>query len=146
VTTQKNHSWPVDVGATLKRVHLHQMVGGAHQWGITSCLNGSAILVFSDAKKAQKFGYDKWEGFQRDGSFHYTGQGKFGPQTIESGSNRRLLRSSEDRKPIHVFLAHSPLVTYVGQFSLGIQPFRWEKAPDADGHERSVVVFHLLPL
>lgn len=104
------------------------------------------MLVFSDALKARKFGYDRWEGIQRDGSFHYTGQGKFGDQTIESGSNLRLISSAVEGKPIHVFLAKSPLVTYLGSFSLGDPPFRWEKAPDANGHERSVVVFHLVPL
>lgn len=103
------------------------------------------MLVFSDAQKARKFGYDKWEGFQSDGSFHYTGQGKFGPQTLESGSNLRLLNSASEGTPIHVFLAKSPEVTYLGPFSLGVPPFRWEIAPDAAGKERPVVIFRLVP-
>jgi len=146
MTAKQGPIWPVTVGATLKRVQLHQMVGGAHQWGITSCLGGTAMLVFSDPQKARKFGYDKWEGSQSDGSFHYTGQGKFGPQTLESGANLRLLNSTTEGKLVHVFLAKSPEVTYLGPFSLGAPPFRWESAPDADGRERPVVVFHLVPL
>ncbi len=145
MTDSRYLSWPISVGTTLKRVQVHAMVGGAHQWGVTSCLGGAAMLIFADPVKSREFGYDKWEGMQLDGSFHYTGQGKFGPQTVDSGPNRRLLKSNEEGRLIHVFRAQSPYVTYIGIFHLGEPPYRWESAPDTNGIERPVVVFHLIP-
>ena len=136
--------WPVKIGQTLKRQKLHSLVGGAHQWGITSCLNGRAMLVFCNPKKSKKFGYDKWEGRQSGGQFHYTGQGVRGNQEISAGANRSLLRSREIGKPIHLFESQGTEVTYVGQYELATDAFRWENAPDETGRDRRVVVFHMV--
>jgi len=136
--------WPVKVGQTLKRQRLHALVGGAHQWGITSCLGGKAMLVFCNPKKSKKFGYDKWEGRQSNGEFHYTGQGVRGNQEISSGANRSLLRSRELGKPIHLFVSAGTDVTYVGQHELAADAFRWETAPDETGRDRRVVVFQMV--
>ena len=136
--------WPIRVGETLKRRRLHALVGGAHQWGITSCLNGRAMLLFRNPKKSKKFGYDKGEGQQDNGQFHYTGQGVKGNQDVSSRANKSLLMSKDLEKPVHIFESLGTDVTYLGRYELLDNSYRWEVAPDETGHERRVVVFHLL--
>ena len=136
--------WPLKPGERLKRKQLHALVGGSHQWGITSCLKGSALLVFTDPVRSREYGYDRWEGWRSDNSFHYTGQGTVGPQDVTSRANRSLLRSQAETKPIHLFEADRTVVTYLGEFKLAEDPFRWEEAPDKYGSMRPVVVFHLV--
>lgn len=136
--------WPVVVGQTLKRQQLHALVGGARQWGITSCLKGVAILVFSNPRRSRQYGYDRWEGPRADGAYHYTGQGTIGHQDVSSGANRQLLRSKALGKSVHLFESEGTDVTYVGPYELAENPFRWEVAPDQKGNLRQVVVFHLL--
>ena len=136
--------WPIKVGETLKRRRLHTLVGGAHQWGITSCLDGRAMLLFRNPKKSKKFGYDKWEGQQVNGQFHYTGQGVRGNQDVTSRANKSLLMSKDLGKPVHVFESLGTDVTYLGHFELLDDAFRWEVAPDETGRERRVVVFQLM--
>ena len=135
--------WPIKVGETLKRRRLHTLVGGAHQWGITSCLDGRAMLLFRNPKKSKKFGYDKWEGKQGNGQFHYTGQGVKGNQDVSTRANKSLLMSKDLGKPVHVFESLGTDVTYLGHYELLDNPYRWEIAPDETGRERRVVVFHL---
>lgn len=142
----QENSWPIKVGQKLKRRQLHSLVGGAHQWGITSCMNGSAILVFSNPAKSRKFGYDRWEGPRSDGTYHYTGQGPVGDQDISTRSNRALIRSKARQLPVHLFTSEGTEVTYVGLFELAEDPYRWERAPDQLGNDRRVVVFHLVRL
>lgn len=137
-------AWPVQIGQTLKRRHLHALVGGAHQWGITSCLRGTAMLVFRNPKASKKFGYDKWEGQQQNGEFHYTGQGVTGNQDVSVRANKSLLLSKALGKPVHLFESSGTDVTYLGHYELSENPFRWEIAPDENDRDRRVVVFHLL--
>ncbi len=138
--------WPIRVGEVLKRRRLHALVGGAHQWGITSSLNGRAMLLFRNPKKSKKFGYDKWEGQQDNGQFHYTGQGVKGNQDVSSRANKSLLMSKDLGKPVHVFESSGTDVTYLGPYELLDDAFRWEVAPDETGRERRVVVFHLMKI
>ena len=93
-------NWPIKIGQKLKRRQLHALVGGAFQWGITSCMQRSAMLVFNNPKKAREFGYDRWEGWQPNGEFHYTGQGPIGDQDIATRSNNSLLRSKARGIPV----------------------------------------------
>ncbi len=136
--------WPVRRGQTLERSQLHLLVGGSHQWGITSCRNGTAMLVFANPGRAHKYGYDKWEGQRRSGVYDYTGQGLAGDQTVDRGSNRKLLLSQVDFIPIHLFEAAGTTVTYKGRYRLAEAPFRVENAPDINMDIRKVIVFSLV--
>lgn len=138
-------SWPFSVGQRTTRREVHARVGGAHQWGITSCLQGKAVLVFSNPAKGRKFGYDRWQGWRPDGRFHYTGQGITGNQDIASRSNKVLLRTIETGLPIYLFEVDGKEVVYQGEFALDQVPYRIEDAPDARSLQRKVVVFHLVP-
>lgn len=139
-----SQDWPVKIGETLKRRRLHALVGGAQQWGITSCMKGAAMLVFSNPTRSRQYGYDRWEGPRSDGTYHYTGQGTTGHQDVSSRANRQLLRSKGLGKPVHLFESEGTDVTYVGPHELAEDPFRWEDAPDQAGNLRRVVVFHLV--
>ncbi len=136
--------WPVKVGQTLRRVVLHEKVGGARQWGITSCLDGRAVLVFANPGKAAKYGYDKWEREQSNGEYHYTGQGPVGDQKVDSRANKSLLKTQLSNSPIHLFEANGTSVTYKGQYKLNGNPYRYERSLDLNGNDRRVIVFHLV--
>jgi hypothetical protein len=136
--------WPIEVGEKLLRKKLHALVGGAHQWGITSCMNGTAMLVFTNPTKAKKFGYDRWEGPVPDGGYHYTGQGPIGDQDVSTRANKSLLRSQFSGIPVHLFRSAGTEVTYLGRYKLAENPYRWEKAPDELGNDRRVVVFQFV--
>ena len=136
--------WPIEVGQKLLRRQLHSLVGGAHQWGITSCMNGAAMLVFSNPAKARKFGYDRWEGPVPNGGYHYTGQGPIGDQDVSTRANKSLLRSQFYSIPVYLFRSEGTEVTYLGRFKLSETPYRWETAPDLLGNDRKVVVFQFV--
>ena len=136
--------WPVKTGETLKRVALHAKVGGARQWGITSCLDGKAVLVFANPGKAAKFGYDKWEREQTNGDYHYTGQGPVGDQQVDTRANKSLLKTQLANTPIHLFEADGTSVTYKGEYKLNSDPYRYERSLDLNGNDRRVIVFHLV--
>lgn len=140
----KIQKWPIVVGQKLLRKSLHALVGGGHQWGITSCMGGSALLVFTNPAKAKKFGYDRWEGSVPNGGFHYTGQGPIGDQDVSTRANKSLLRSQFSGIPVHLFRSAGTEVTYLGQYKLAENPYRWEKAPDELGNNRRVIVFQFV--
>ena len=135
--------WPLVIGECSSLQSLQEVVGGSRQWGITSCMSGLHFLVFHNPHSARKNGYDRWEGFQPDGSFHYTGQGRVGDQSIDQGANKSLLSTLGTSTPIYLLRSEGTSVTYLGKFCLSDNPCRIERALDSQGNERSVVVFHL---
>ena len=137
-------SWAIEIGDQLRRSEVHARYGGATQWGITSCMNGNAVLVFVNPKKSAKFGYDKWEGPRPNGRYDYTGQGPEGDQSPDRRANKSLLLTQQNRTPIYLFEAHGPIVTFKGVFRLEHSPFRYERAPDINGNERRVIVFSFI--
>lgn len=137
--------WSLDPGDRLLRSHVHQLYGGQQRYGISTPANSENILVFTDPKGGARFGYDRFEGLQEDGTYGYTGQGQTGAQVFSRG-NKALIESLEQGKIIRLFYADTPYVTYVGSFTLADMPFRYEKAHDANGELRRVIVFNLLPI
>ena len=138
--------FPISIGSSLAKASIHSLVGGSDQHGMTSCLNGSAFLVFHNKAAGKKYGYDRWEGWQTDGSFRYTGQGAIGDQRF-SRSNKSLLQMSSKGLPIHLFQTDKKgnPYEYTGLVTLGNPPFEMKLAPDKNGVERQVIVFHLIP-
>jgi hypothetical protein len=124
---------------------MHDVVGGSFRHGMTTCNDGQEFLLFHDAKKSKKFGYDIWEGFQADGSFHYSGQGTSGDQELTK-SNAALLAAHETGKPIHLIETRDGICTYLGRYILGEPKYFSKLAPDISMSEmRSIFVFNLLP-
>jgi hypothetical protein len=135
--------WPLSIGDVMRRQDLHSVVGGSHQWGVTSCLDGRAMLLFHNPATARLNGYDRWEGRQVDGSFHYTGQGRVGDQSVEEGANRSLLLTHGKATPLFLLESEGTSVAYLGRFRLATVPYRFEHSVDTTGAMRQVVVFHL---
>lgn len=142
-----DNAFPISIGSSLPKASIHVFVGGSGQHGMTSCLNGSAFLVFHNKTAGKKYGYDRWEGWQSDGTFHYTGQGVKGDQRF-TRSNKSLLQMSASGKPIHLFQTDKKgnPYEYIGLVTLGDPPFELKLAPDETGEERQVIVFQLIPL
>jgi len=142
-----NNEFPIPIGSSLPKASIHAVVGGSSQHGMTSCLNGSAFLVFHNKTAGKKYGYDRWEGWQTDGSFRYTGQGVKGDQKF-TRCNKSLVQMSALGKPIHLFQTEKKgnPYKYTGLVTLGDPTFDLKLAPDENGDERQVIVFHLIPI
>lgn len=138
-------SFPYKPGEKFKRNEMHKVVGGSFRHGMTSCNSGREFLLFHDAKKSKKFGYDIWEGSQADGSFHYSGQGTSGDQKMIK-SNAALLTAHEAGKPIHLIETQEGTCTYLGRYLLGEPKYFSRLAPDVSMTEmRKIFVFNLVP-
>jgi len=139
--------FPFQVGQKISKSAIHQALGGSDQHGMTSCQDKSAFLLFHNEAAGRKYGYDRWEGWQADGSFHYTGQGASGDQKF-TRSNKSLLSMAESGKPIYLFhtAKSSEPYVYIGMVVLGEPRFQIRTAPDAEAKLRQVIVFHLVPI
>ncbi|MTB02932.1 MAG: hypothetical protein F2929_00035 [Actinobacteria bacterium] len=138
--------FPYSPGDQFKRADMHDLIGGSFRHGMTKCNGGNDYLLFHDPKNSKKFGYDKWEGKQADGSFHYSGQGTLGNQKL-TRANMGLIKANEQGIPIHLIESLNGTCTYLGQYILGDPTFSVEKAPDVKGHvERDIFVFKLVPI
>ncbi len=138
-------SWPMQVGQRTKRQELQKLVDGSNQTGMTSCLNGTEFLIFHDKKVSREFGYDQWEGWQANGQFTYTGQGKKGDQVLKLG-NKQIIKAHEEGRAIRLIESKNTNATYVGEFILGNPYFQVREALDIDKNIRKVFVFNLIPV
>jgi len=138
--------FPYSPGESFSRSEMHSKVGGSFRHGMTSCNKGADFLLFYDTKNSKKFGYDKWEGAQADGTFHYTGQGTKGDQKL-TRSNKQLLLANQNGLPIHLIESRNGLCTYLSQVVLGSPNFFMRTAKDVEQLEdRNVFVFNLIPI
>lgn len=138
--------FPYRPGETFKRADLHAFFGGSFRHGMTSANSGSDFLLFHDVESNLQFGYNLWQGFQVDGSFHYTGQGVKGNQKMNR-SNLALMKSHEKMNPIHLIESKHGVCTYIGRFTLGSPPYFEKQAPDIEKRgTRKVFVFNLIPI
>jgi hypothetical protein len=134
--------WPLQPGETIRRSELHNRYGGSRQDGISPSRKSPNIFIFTDPRSGQQHGYyDEWTA---DGSFHYTGRGQRGDQTLTSG-NLAVLNHVQDGKALRVFQGASGVVQYVGEFVLDDrEPYDWRPAPSTGGGPlRQVIRFHL---
>ena len=139
-------AFPYVPGDKFKRADMHKLVGGSFRHGMTKCNEGKDFLLFHDAKNSKKFGYDKWEGLQADGSFHYSGQGTVGNQKL-TRANLGLVNANKKGIPIHLIESIGGTCNYLGQYILGDPMFSIEKAPDVQRElEREIFVFKLIPI
>lgn len=138
--------WDIEVGEQLPRTELHSRWGGAPRGGIEPAIRAESVFVFSKPAVSSLYGYN-YDGWQPDGTFHYTGDGQVGDQLTTTGGNKSLLDASGLGRAIRLFDTVGPLVTYVGEMELvGEPPYFHAEAPDRDGETRSVLVFRLRPI
>jgi hypothetical protein len=95
--TSPSVRWRLKPGDRIRRTELHDLYGGSGQSGISPSRISPNILVFTDPRSGERHGYfDQWAA---DDSFHYTGEGQRGDQTMTRGDRRR--RRSSPIRPAH---------------------------------------------
>jgi hypothetical protein len=137
--------WTLYPGDRIRRTELHDRYGGSGQSGISPSRTTPNILIFTDPRSGERHGYfDHWAS---DDSFHYTGEGQRGDQTMTKG-NLAILNHRADSRALRVFRGATGTVQYVGEFVLDeLEPYTVETAPSTgNGPPRRVFRFHLLPI
>jgi predicted RNA-binding protein with PUA-like domain len=137
--------WMLYPGDRIRRTELHDRYGGSGQSGISPSRATPNILVFADPRSGERHGYfDQWA---PDDSFHYTGEGQRGDQTMTKG-NLAILNHRADSRALRVFRGATGTVQYVGEFVLDeLEPYTVETAPSTgNGPPRRVFRFHLFPI
>lgn len=132
----------ITVGQHIKRAKVHDLYGGTRQGGIAPCRNTANVLLFTDPSRGHKMGY--FDGWGKDGLYHYTGQGQKGDQEMVRG-NRAILEHGRNNKTLRLFEAVArSTVRYVGEFTLASDdPWYYTDATDIQGQIRSVIMFRL---
>jgi predicted RNA-binding protein with PUA-like domain len=137
--------WTLRPGDHIRRTELHDRYSGSGQSGISPSRTTPNILVFTDPRSGERHGYfDQWA---PDDSFHYTGEGQRGDQTMTRG-NLAILSHRADGRALRVFQGAKGTVQYVGEFALDeLEPYTLAEAPStANGPPRQVIRFHLVPI
>ncbi len=142
----EDFSWDIAVGQEIKRTELHDKYGGGRFGGIEPSAKTPNVLLFTSAYGSE-FGYNFDEELE-DGSFLYTGDGQVGPQDPDSGGNKAILEHRKKGRSLRLFeeASKKTFVRYLGEFELGNQEPEYRVAPDREGNERTVLVFHLSPV
>jgi hypothetical protein len=98
-------------------------------------------LIFTDPRSGEQHGYyDRWA---TDDSFHYTGRGQRGDQTLTSG-NLAIANHAKDGRALPLFQGAKGIVQYIGEFVLDDQdPYHWRTVHSTGGGpQRRVIRFH----
>ena len=137
-------TWDIAVGETLVRRDLHLRWGGAWYGGMEPAPKAKSVFLFTEPQAGKSYGY-QYDGFDSDGTFHYTGDGQVGDQDPASGGNRSLLATVDNGRAVRLFRSESPNTTYLGRFVLADPPYYTATARDREGALRTVLVFRLAP-
>ncbi len=137
--------WEIEIGETLPRRELHARHGGAWYGGMEPAVASNSVFLFTNPSQGPAFGY-KYDGWQPDGTFHYTGDGQVGTQNPAQGGNAALLAAASKGRTVRLFRSGETLTTYLGAFELLDPPYFTAPAPDREGNLRDVLVFRLSPI
>lgn len=143
-------------GDILTRAEIHPILGGSSFAGICPAVEQRNVLLFSDRKVGERYGYrDGWlaEDDEIGPIFTYTGAGKRGDQTPTHG-NASILEHAQMGRTLHLFIAVGKIQgsgtrthRYIGKFKLDQDnPFEIREAKDEQGEARNVIVFRLRPI
>jgi hypothetical protein len=131
------------LGQTIRRVELHEDLGGRRQGGISPSSKTPNVLLFTDQAQGVLHGYI-YDGQRKDGYFHYTGEGQRGDQRMVQG-NRAIRDHRAEGRELHLFDASSGLATYAGEFEY-VDHYTADAPETGGGPIRSVIVFRLRSL
>jgi len=143
-------------GEILTRAEIHPILGGSGFAGICPAKEKQNVLIFSDRKIGERFGYhDGWLAEDDDLGpiFTYTGVGKQGNQVFKGG-NASILEHADKGRTLHLFIAVGKVPgtdtrthRYIGKFKVDERnPFEIREAKDELGRNRNVIVFRLRPI
>ena len=131
-------------GQLYRRRELHAAYGGSYQSGISFSSQAPVVFLFT-GESGQQFGYR--DGWQPDGTYHYTGEGQVGDMTFTRG-NLAIRAHHDDGRGLFLFervSKPSGHVRFLGQMIYtGHQLI--EGVPDRDGTPRRAIVFELTPV
>lgn len=137
--------WDIDRDQTLLRKELHDRWGGGRFGGMEPSVKAHSVFLFTNPSKGEAFGYN-YDGWQPDGTFHYTGDGQIGDQRVSDGGNKALLDAEKLGRKVRLFRSEGRETTYLGDLKLADPPYFRADAPDREGALRSVIVFRLAPI
>ncbi|MBK3570044.1 hypothetical protein [Streptomyces sp. MBT62] len=143
-------------GKILTRAEIHPILGGSGFAGICPAREKQNVLIFSDSKIGERYGYhDGWlaENDDLGPVFTYTGVGKQGDQVFKGG-NASILEHADKGRTLHLFIAVGKVPgtetrthRYIGKFKVDERnPFEIREAKDELGQNRNVIVFRLRPI
>ncbi len=137
-------SWDLAPGQQIDRKKLQETYGGRTQGSIGPSRRSPNVFVFSDPVAGEPHGY--FDGWRKDGCFHYTGEGQYGDQLMKSG-NAAILNHADEGRALRVFTGARGVVTYEDEFDLDPdQPWYATEAQETrNGPVRKVIVFRLRP-
>jgi hypothetical protein len=129
-------------GQKIKRTEVHKKLAGSGQGGINPTRHGE-ILIFSDPKVGEKFGYhDGWKGE----SYLYSGEGQEGDMEFKKG-NKAIRDHRINGANIYLFFGSKGVVTYENQFVLDEEnPYVLVDAKDKNQEDRQAIIFKLNPI
>ena len=142
---RSSRQFDLTIGRNILRRSLLRALGGSWQNGIAPSGDLPEIFAFTNPKSGARYGYDRFEGLQEDGSFSYTANGQKGHQFFDS-TNSALRDAAKTGRSIRLFTAAGPRVTYVGSFTNGTPTYRYEEIPDIEGRSRRGIIFNLVPV
>jgi 5-methylcytosine-specific restriction protein A len=124
-----------------RRTEIHGRFGGQWQGGISTPAESSYIFLFTGSSGEQHGYRDRWN---EDGVFLYSGEGQTGDMQFTRG-NLAIRDHVTDGRDLHLFksLGKGEGCRYLGRFNC--VGWEFDRGPDTAGHDRQVIVFHLLP-
>ncbi|MEU7582823.1 hypothetical protein AB0B50_35200 [Streptomyces sp. NPDC041068] len=146
-------------GDVRTRAEIRQELGGSPQGGICPSESKKTVVLFSDIKAGEPYGYrDGWLTEEDDLGpiFAYTGAGTKGDQTfggLYGKGNSAVLDHATRGRTLHLFIAEGKVQgsgarthRYVGPFKVDErEPYQLRQARDENQADRSVIVFRLRP-
>ena len=134
--------FPLKPGQKILRKELHKSIGGSNQGGICPTTTGH-ILLFSDPKQGEQFGYfNGWDG----DTYLYYGQGPEGDMEFNR-NNKALENHKIDGRRIHLFKGAKGEVVYENQFELDEdRPYDLIEDLDKNDDARVSIIFRLKPI
>ncbi|MFD0414085.1 hypothetical protein [Streptomyces sp. NPDC127108] len=147
-------------GDILTRADIRKELGGSPQGGICPSVEKKTVVLYSDIKSGEQYGYrDGWlrEEDRLGPIFEYTGAGTEGNQTFTGATgtgNAAILQHALDGRTLHVFIGHGKVPgtgirthRYIGAFEADHErPYVIRQARDKFQQDRDVIVFRLRPL
>lgn len=127
----------LNTGAELNNRELCSIFMCSSQGGMRkSKITNSLVIISNHVKSIYD---DRW----LDETFHYTGMGMSGAQSLNFMQNKTLAESRVNGISVHLFeVFYDKIYTYIGPVELAGDPYQ-ETQPDQDGRERLVWMFPL---
>jgi 5-methylcytosine-specific restriction protein A len=134
-----DRSEPINIkqGSVLSGKDICSIFACSPQGGMRRGKKKNSLVIMSD--HTNPLCEDRWQ----DDTFHYTGMGTTGDQSLDFNQNKTLYHSDVNGVDVHLFEVYEKgQYIYQGKMCLADEPYQ-ELQEDADGKDRQVWVFPL---